>query len=117
MAHRPLNICQYLQSVMSIFALQLLLRRGYTLRRRRGRVVEGTPLLRVQARKGLEGSNPFVSATYFFEVAEYLASFAVLRPWGSDRGSIVSSCGIGLFPRIEIGAYAGAGKSGLGSPL
>ena len=27
-------------------------------------MVEGTPLLRVQARKGLEGSNPFVSATY-----------------------------------------------------
>ena len=26
-------------------------------------MVEGTPLLRVQARKGLEGSNPFVSAT------------------------------------------------------
>ena len=36
----------------------------YTGRRRRGRVVEGTPLLRVQARKGLEGSNPFVSATH-----------------------------------------------------
>ena len=27
-------------------------------------MVEGTPLLRVQARKGLEGSNPFVSATH-----------------------------------------------------
>jgi hypothetical protein len=26
-------------------------------------VVEGTPLLRAQTRKGLEGSNPFVSAT------------------------------------------------------
>jgi hypothetical protein len=26
-------------------------------------VVEGTPLLRVQVRKGLEGSNPFLSAT------------------------------------------------------
>lgn len=26
-------------------------------------MVEGTPLLRVQARKGLEGSNPFHSAT------------------------------------------------------
>ncbi len=26
-------------------------------------MVEGTPLLRVQARKGLEGSNPFGSAT------------------------------------------------------
>ncbi len=31
--------------------------------RRRGRVVEGTPLLRVQAGNRLEGSNPFVSAT------------------------------------------------------
>ena len=37
----------------------------YTGRRSGGRVVEGTPLLRVQARKGLEGSNPFHSATYF----------------------------------------------------
>jgi hypothetical protein len=27
-------------------------------------VVEGTPLLRVQAGNRLEGSNPFVSATY-----------------------------------------------------
>jgi hypothetical protein len=27
-----------------------------------GRVVEGTPLLRVQARKGLMGSNPILSA-------------------------------------------------------
>jgi hypothetical protein len=27
-------------------------------------VVEGTPLLRAQTRKGLEGSNPFVSATH-----------------------------------------------------
>ena len=35
----------------------------YTDRRRRGRVVEGTPLLRVQAGNRLEGSNPFVSAT------------------------------------------------------
>ena len=35
----------------------------YTGRRSGGRVVEGTPLLRVQARKGLEGSNPFHSAT------------------------------------------------------
>lgn len=26
-------------------------------------MVEGTPLLRAQTRKGLEGSNPFVSAT------------------------------------------------------
>ena len=34
----------------------------YTDRRRRGRVVEGTPLLRVQAGNRLEGSNPFVSA-------------------------------------------------------
>lgn len=36
--------------------------RGYTRQRRRGRVVEGTPLLRVQAGNRLEGSNPFVSA-------------------------------------------------------
>lgn len=35
----------------------------YTGRRRRGRVVEGTPLLRVQTGNRLEGSNPFVSAT------------------------------------------------------
>ena len=35
----------------------------YTDRRRRGRVVEGTPLLRVQTGNRLEGSNPFVSAT------------------------------------------------------
>ena len=34
----------------------------YTGRRRRGRVVEGTPLLRVQTGNRLEGSNPFVSA-------------------------------------------------------
>ena len=27
-------------------------------------MVEGTPLLRAQTRKGLEGSNPFVSATH-----------------------------------------------------
>jgi hypothetical protein len=27
-------------------------------------VVEGTPLLRAQTRKGLEGSNPFVSAIF-----------------------------------------------------
>src|SRR5690606_23037779 len=35
----------------------------YTGQRRRGRVVEGTPLLRVQTGNRLEGSNPFVSAT------------------------------------------------------
>ena len=35
---------------------------SYTAQRRRGRVVEGTPLLRVQAGNRLEGSNPFVSA-------------------------------------------------------
>lgn len=27
-------------------------------------MVEGTPLLRVQVRKGLEGSNPFLSASF-----------------------------------------------------
>ena len=37
--------------------------RPYTDRRSGGRVVEGTPLLRVQAGNRLEGSNPFVSAT------------------------------------------------------
>ncbi len=36
----------------------------YTHRWRCGRVVEGTPLLRVQAGNRLEGSNPFVSATF-----------------------------------------------------
>ena len=34
----------------------------YTGRRSGGRVVEGTPLLRVQAGNRLEGSNPFHSA-------------------------------------------------------
>ena len=47
----------------NVFALSLSCPRGYTRRRRRGRVVEGTPLLRVQAGNRLEGSNPFVSAT------------------------------------------------------
>lgn len=37
----------------------------YTGRRRRGRVVEGTPLLRVQTGNRLEGSNPFVSAMIY----------------------------------------------------
>jgi hypothetical protein len=32
--------------------------------RRDGRVVEGTPLLRVQGRNPLEGSNPSLSATF-----------------------------------------------------
>ena len=36
---------------------------AYTGRRSGGRVVEGTPLLRVQAGNRLEGSNPFRSAT------------------------------------------------------
>ena len=36
---------------------------AYTSRRSGGRVVEGTPLLRVQAGNRLEGSNPFRSAT------------------------------------------------------
>ena len=35
----------------------------YTGQRSGGRVVEGTPLLRVQAGNRLEGSNPFHSAT------------------------------------------------------
>ena len=34
-------------------------------------MVEGTPLLRVQARKGLEGSNPFVSATHHFHTVVF----------------------------------------------
>lgn len=40
----------------------------YTRRRRRGRVVEGTPLLRVQTGNRLEGSNPFVSATFRYRI-------------------------------------------------
>ena len=36
----------------------------YTGQRRCGRVVEGTPLLRVQTGNRLEGSNPFVSAKH-----------------------------------------------------
>jgi hypothetical protein len=39
-------------------------------------VVEGTPLLRVQARKGLEGSNPFVSAISLLPWNSYRADFA-----------------------------------------
>lgn len=62
----------------------------YTDRRRRGRVVEGTPLLRVQARKGLEGSNPFVSATSLFQVVAFLSVSGPYGPRGSDRGSIAS---------------------------
>ena len=43
--------------------LYLVHLRGYTRWRRRGRVVEGTPLLRAHTGNGIEGSNPFVSAT------------------------------------------------------
>ena len=50
----------------------------YTGRRSGGRVVEGTPLLRVQARKGLEGSNPFHSGYSVVEVNHG----AVLLPAG-----------------------------------
>ena len=44
------------------FDLWTLSEGGYTRRRRRGRVVEGTPLLRAHTGNGIEGSNPFVSA-------------------------------------------------------
>ena len=44
------------------FALYIRRLHGYTDQRRRGRVVEGTPLLRAHTGNGIEGSNPFVSA-------------------------------------------------------
>ena len=50
-----------LRSVWALF-FQSLAR--YTRQRRRGRVVEGAPLLREYTGNGIEGSNPFVSATY-----------------------------------------------------
>ena len=46
-----------------IFGLVSRLSPPYTARRSCGRVVEGTPLLRVQTGNRLEGSNPFGSAT------------------------------------------------------
>ena len=45
----------------------------YSSQRRRGRVVEDAPLLREYARKGLEGSNPFVSAITYILVASFIA--------------------------------------------
>ena len=46
------------------FALYPLCILRYTRRRRRGRVVEGAPLLREYTGNGIEGSNPFVSAIF-----------------------------------------------------
>ena len=79
--------------------------------RRGGRVVEGTPLLRVQRGNPLEGSNPFLSAIFpresvlpirlrpdFLVVFEGYAGGAVIRPccqeapkW-SLRADILRTC-------------------------
>ncbi len=58
---------------------------GYCRRRRRGRVVEGTPLLRVQTGNRLEGSNPFVSATCTLRTRKQV-----------PRGAFFSMCQRGL---------------------
>lgn len=59
----------------------------YTGRRRRGRVVEGTPLLRVQTGNRLEGSNPFVSATTirFYYIPPLPPPFCILRCMSGKR--------------------------------
>ena len=53
------------------FALYIWCLRSYTHQRRRGRVVEGTPLLRAHTGNGIEGSNPFVSAKFLAEVIDF----------------------------------------------